>query len=290
MPIADSLARALATFVRTPAQGDGDASPFAFPGDRGAILCLHGLTGTPFEVRPLGEALAREGFAVRGPVLAGHAARPEDLVATTWVDWLATAEAALDDLAAQNQGRPIGVIGFSTGALLALRLCRMRPAAIAAVAALSPPLRMKASQVRSIRWLNRLPANLIKGPLGYVPKRHGPDVQEPAMKTRNPGLPVMPLPALASLLALMQVVRLDLSFVTQPALVAHGQKDQTIPFEDALEVAGSLASETIERLWLPRSGHLIGIDVEKHVLTAALTKFFLRHLPANGATGAGDLA
>lgn len=279
MSFSDTMARALATFVRTPPQGDGDPSPFDLPGTRGAVLCLHGLTGTPFEVRPLGEALAREGFAVRGPVLAGHAARAEDLVKTSWVDWLATAEAALDEVARRNGGRPVGVVGFSTGALLALRLCRIRPAAIAAVAALSTPLRMKASQVRSIRWLNRLPAGLLNGPLGRVPKSGGPDVQDPAMKTRNPGLPVMPLPALGSLLDLMQVVRLDLSFVTQPALVAHGQKDQTIPFEDSLEVAGSLGSEIIERLWLPRSGHLVGIDVDKHVLTAALVKFFTRHLP-----------
>ena len=36
-----------------------DFSPFDLPGDSDAgALCLHGLTGTPYEVRPLAEALA----------------------------------------------------------------------------------------------------------------------------------------------------------------------------------------------------------------------------------------
>lgn len=278
MPLHDAWVKTWNTLTRTPTQGDGDPRPFALPGPKGPVLCLHGLTGTPFEVRPLGEALAREGFAVRGPVLAGHAQTPEALVATKWTDWLSSAEGALDQLIEESDGRPAAVVGFSTGSLLALRLARLRPRAVRALALLSTPLRMRSGQVRGIRWLNRLPRRLVGSRLGYIPKRHGPDVQDPAMKTRNPGLPVMPLPALDSLLDLMQVVRPDLSFVTQPALVAHGQKDETIPLEDSLEVAGSLGSEDIERLWLPRSGHLLGIDVEKHILGQALVKFFGRHV------------
>ncbi len=271
-------ARAWNRIIRPPVQGDGDTSAFGFEGERGAVLCLHGMTGTPFEVRPLGEALAKEGFAVEGPVLAGHAATPQDLVATTWHDWLGGAEAALNRLLAKNQGRPVGIVGFSTGGLLALRLARLRPTDVGALAVLSTPLRMKTVQVRGIRWLNKLPGALVRSPLGYVPKRGGPDVQDPSMKPRNPGLPVMPLPALNSLLDLMQVVRLDLAAITAPAFVAHGEKDETIPMEDSLEVAGSLGADIIERLWLPRSGHLLGIDFEKHILAAALCKFFAQQL------------
>ena len=265
--------------TNTPRQGDGDSSPFVASGARGAVLCLHGLTGTPFEIRPLAEALAREGFAVEAPVLAGHARTPQDLLQTTWPDWLATAEAAFQRLSADNKGRPVGVMGFSTGGLLALRLARQRQN-LGALAVLSTPLRMKPLQVRGIRWLNKLPRRLVHRRFGYVPKHGGPDVQDASMKPRNPGLPVMPLPALNSLLDLMQVVRLDLPSITVPTLVAHGQKDQTIPLEDSLEIAGSLGCETIERLWLPRSGHLLGIDLEKHLLAGALNKFFLRHLGA----------
>ncbi|MDX2020502.1 MAG: alpha/beta fold hydrolase [Deltaproteobacteria bacterium] len=270
-----------AKLTKTPSQGSGDTSPFSIAGTRGGIVCLHGLTGTPFEVRPLGESLGKEGYAVVGPVLAGHAQTPEALVKTGWQDWLASANEALDRVLATNNGRPAGVVGFSTGGLLALRLAKQRPQDVAAFAVVATPLRMKASQVRGIRWLNKLPDFMVNSPLGYVPKWGGPDVQDPAMKSQNPGLPVMPLPALNRLLDLMQVVRADLPSIKQPALVAHGQKDETIPLEDSLEIAGSLGSEDVERLWLARSGHLAGIDLEKHVLAQALAKFFARHLPGN---------
>jgi hypothetical protein len=39
--------------------GGGDKSPLSIDGDRRGVLCLHGITGTPFEVRPLAEALGR---------------------------------------------------------------------------------------------------------------------------------------------------------------------------------------------------------------------------------------
>lgn len=270
-----------ASLMRVPAQGTGATAPFFMAGKRGAVVCLHGLTGTPFEVRPLGEALANDGYTVVGPVLAGHALTPEDLIKTRWPDWLATANEALNRAVDANLGRPVGLVGFSTGGLLALRLAKQRKEHVAALAVVATPLRMKASQVRAIRWLNKLPARLVDSPLGYIPKWGGPDVQDPEMKSKNPGLPVMPLPALNSLIDLMQEVRGDLPSIMQPTLVAHGQKDLTIPLEDSLEIAGSLGSEQVDRLWLERSGHLAGIDLEKHLLAQALSKFFGRHLPAS---------
>ena len=57
-----------------------DPGPFKL-GDVGgsgpAVLCLHGLTGTPYEVRPPAEALAEAGFACLGPLLPGHGTHPD---------------------------------------------------------------------------------------------------------------------------------------------------------------------------------------------------------------------
>ena len=41
--------------------GGGDKSPLSIAGDGRGVLCLHGITGTPFEIRPLAEALGGEG-------------------------------------------------------------------------------------------------------------------------------------------------------------------------------------------------------------------------------------
>lgn len=59
-----------------------DPGPFRL-GDVGgtgpAVLCVHGLTGTPYEVRPPPELLARHGFACLGPLLPGHGQTPQAL-------------------------------------------------------------------------------------------------------------------------------------------------------------------------------------------------------------------
>jgi carboxylesterase len=265
----------------------GDKTPlFLRNGPRG-VLCLHGFTGTPFEIRPLAEALAGQGFTVSGPALAGHCGTLEELAATRWPDWLASAEAALDHLLGEVGGGPVAVAGFSLGGLLALRLARLRPGDVAALAVMAAPLRLRPYQVAAVRALSRLPPALRRGVLAQVPKLGGYDVVDLAMKQQNPGLPAMPVVGIASLIDLGEVVRRDLPDIRIPTLVAHGERDRTVPLGDSLELAGSLGAAEIERVFLPRSGHLVAIDVDRSVLIPAVSRFFNVHLPsARAATGA----
>ena len=55
------------------------SDPFALGSGPDACLLLHGLTGSPAELRPVGEALAQAGFRAVGPLLPGHGTSPEDL-------------------------------------------------------------------------------------------------------------------------------------------------------------------------------------------------------------------
>jgi carboxylesterase len=265
----------------TPTPGDGDKSPFfaRAPGGR-AVLCLHGFTGTPFEVRPLAEALAAQGFTVSAPLLAGHGHTPQALAATRWPDWQESAERALAALRAEVGGGPVAIAGFSLGGLLALRLSRLQPEAVGAVALMSVPLRLRPMEVAAVRAIVRLPRVLRRGPLAAFPKARGYDVVDEEMKRKNPGLAVLPLDAAHSLIELGEVVRRHLPQIRTPAFVAHGERDRTVPLEDSLELCGTLGAADIERLWLPESGHLLGIDVERRKLAEAIARFFTRHLKA----------
>ncbi|MFA6032646.1 MAG: carboxylesterase, partial [Myxococcota bacterium] len=62
------------------------AGPFEIGTGRRGVLLVHGFTGTPFEMRPLGDGLAAAGYRVACPALAGHATRWEDLEETGWRD------------------------------------------------------------------------------------------------------------------------------------------------------------------------------------------------------------
>ena len=63
-----------------------------FRGGPTGFLLIHGLGGTPVEMRFVGIGLARAGFTVSCPQLAGHCGSFEDLRATRWRDWYASGE------------------------------------------------------------------------------------------------------------------------------------------------------------------------------------------------------
>jgi carboxylesterase len=255
--------------------GVAGAAGLRLGADAGGVLCLHGFTGSPFEVAPLAGDLDAAGFTTAMPLLAGHGLDAAALEVTGWPDWLASAEVAFATLTARVRG-PVGVVGFSMGGLLALKLALRHPGRVAALALLSVPMRLRPSQVRGIRLLGYVPSQLRVGPLRAIPKLRGSDVSDPDVRAQNPCLTVMPLPGLESLLRLMAEVRAELGQVRVPTLVAHARLDHTVPLADGLELADRLGAPVVERLWLDRSFHLIGVDVERRIVAEAVTRFMTR--------------
>lgn len=258
-------------------EGDGDKSPLSLAGEGRGVLCLHGITGTPFEVRPVAEALGRAGCRVEAPMLAGHGGTLRDLAVTRWPDWLRTAQEHLQTLVAAGGGKPVAIVGFSMGGLLALRLARLFPEQVSALVIIAAPLRLRPFQVRGIRALCALPVDYQAYPKICVPKFSGSDISDPVVRAQNPGLRAFPLAALENLLDLMDEVRPDLPNIKAPTLVIHGRQDHTVPMDDSLELTGSLGSEVIERLWLDKSFHIVTLDIERSLVIDAISKFLARH-------------
>ena len=93
---------------------------FTFPGGRTGVLLIHGLGGTPIEHRYVATGLARRGYTVSCPQLAGHCGSYADLRATGWKDWYASVETAYRQLCKSCDVVIVG--GLSMGAILALHL------------------------------------------------------------------------------------------------------------------------------------------------------------------------
>src|SRR5881628_3739203 len=133
------------------------SDPFALGDAPDACLLLHGLTGSPAEVRPIGEALAQAGFRAVGPLLPGHGTTPEDLYTVSRQQMLHAAESALLSL---DGARRIFVCGLSMGGLLALHLAAHHEGMpeVSAVALLAPAIEFAGPTWFFAEVLGRLPA------------------------------------------------------------------------------------------------------------------------------------
>ncbi|MFR4119640.1 MAG: alpha/beta hydrolase [Bilophila wadsworthia] len=110
--------------------------PF-FPGGRIGFLLVHGLAGTPAEMKILGKRLNRYGFTVLCPQLAGHCASEEELITTCWSDWSRSVEDAFDALSRHMDAVFVG--GLSAGAVLSLRHAQRYPGRARGLASIPRP-------------------------------------------------------------------------------------------------------------------------------------------------------
>ncbi len=89
---------------------------------RGGILLLHGMSDSPYSLRSLGKALHERGYWVLGLRLPGHGTAPSALKRASWQDMAAAVQLSMTHLASRLGQKPIHVVGYSTGATLALDL------------------------------------------------------------------------------------------------------------------------------------------------------------------------
>ncbi|UZJ23556.1 alpha/beta fold hydrolase [Rhodococcus antarcticus] len=226
------------------------AEPFVAEGtpDAPGVLLCHGFTGTPQSMRPWGEHLAAEGFAVRCPRLPGHGTRWQEMNTTRWPDWYATLEAELDVLVAR--GRPVLVFGLSMGGTLALRLAQQRPE-VAGLVLVNPSLRTERRDAPLLPLLSRL--------VGSVAGVAG-DIAAPGVT--EVGYDRTPLKAAASLLELCGVVRADLGTVRVPVLLYRSRVDHVVDPSSALALHAGLGTADLTEVVLENSFHVATLDVD----------------------------
>ena len=245
--------------------------PFELDGDKDVgVVCVHGFTGTPYEMRYLGQRLHEAGFTVHGPVLPGHGTRASDLDATHAADWADAVEDAYDTL--RLLCRRVVVVGQSLGGLLALHLASRRPD-VAAVAALATPLWLDGLAGRVARW-----AATDRLPVRAVPKLYGSDVRDRRTRIENPCYDTIPVRALGELARFMLEVEGELAQIRQPVLVLHGRRDHTAPVACASRIAERTRAARLRIL--ERSFHLIAADVERDIVAAEVIAFVRRHAHA----------
>jgi len=241
---------------------------FELPGGQLAALLIHGLTGSPPEMRPLGAYLAARGLTISAPLLPGHGTRPEDLNHTSWEDWYGCVEASYRQLLGAHQ--TVFVVGFSLGALLAVHLAANQ--SVAGVAALSPALRVRDWKAPFAGYLRSL--------IHFVPKDLDPNHSDLADKSAYQlfwQYPCWSTESVHQLVRLQKVVRLELGRIRAPAFVAYSTNDASIHPQSGPTLFRELGSDDKVELVLHNSGHGILVDAERLVLFDRMYDWIATH-------------
>ncbi len=247
-------------------------------GDRGCLL-VHGLTGTPYEMRYLGERLHGAGYTVAGVRLAGHASSVEELERCRWQDWYASAESGLAEL--RQSCSSVAAIGLSLGSLLVLRLAHAEPA-VSCLALLSTALVLANPWPARLAAVGRLLVPLLPARLRYVDKR-GSDIADPEARAVHPGYGRMPLRSVLQLVELERQVRALLPEIEQPAIAIQGRHDHTTPPSNLAILQNGLP-HLRETVLLPASHHVITVDVERQRVANEVLRFIGSVLGSPGST------
>ena len=236
-----------------------------------ACLLLHGFTGSPWDLRPLGDALAARGYAVRCPRLPGHGTTPRAMDGVTYRDWEGFTEEVLLSMGGH---RRLFVTGFSMGALLALRLAAKHPARVRGLGLVAPALRLSGLKMKLLRATRRLP--FLEWAYPYIDK-DGTDVQNPAAHAEAPILAAFPSPRLKDLFTLQDRAVAVLERVTTPTLVAMAEHDHVVDFAAGRSLVERLTrAPQVRFVRLKRGFHIAPRDFSGPELSRELATFFDR--------------
>jgi carboxylesterase len=246
------------------------AEPFLLPGGPIGCLLIHGFTGTPMEMRWMGDFLNKRGHTVFAPRLAGHATKLEDMNRVHWQDWVVSVEEGWHIL--NGICERIFIAGLSMGGVLSLLFASQFP--VAGVIAMSTPYELPPDpRLRLIKFLRFfLPAQQ-KGP---------PDWHDPEPEKDHIDYPAYPVSGIFQLTGLLTQMRAALPKITVPVLLIHSRQDEGVEPYNMVKIYDALKSPNKTTLWVEDSGHVIVRDSERERVFQATHEFIQRTLGEPG--------
>ena len=251
------------------------------PGGRVGVLLIHGLGGTPVELRFIAQGLARAGHTVYCCQLAGHCGTPEELRRSTWHEWYASVEAAHDKL--KQHCDVILAGGLSMGGILAIHLAQNRPAGVHGLLLYAPTLKLDGWSMPwhsvFLQYVRPLPVRFDfdlaeRDPYGLKDERVRRLVVA-SMQSGNAGAAGVfstPMRSFAHFNSLVSAVKPDLGKVRQPALIVHPRDDDMASLKNAQYLQANLGG-LVDTLVLDDSYHIVTLDQQRHIVADRTARF-----------------
>ncbi|HEX9854359.1 MAG TPA: alpha/beta fold hydrolase [Acidimicrobiia bacterium] len=215
-----------------------------------AVL-LHGWTGSPAHLWPLGQALAAGGISSIAPLLAGHGTSEAHMARTGWRDWVASALQAT----ATAPGDRRHLVGLSMGGLIAILIAAVDD--VATITTINTPQKVFSRSAR-FAGMYRGSARIRVAP---DPDPYPEETAQFARQYRD-----VPIGTVAELTDLIRAANRALPRVTAPALVIQSKADQTVRPASAQVIYDRLGSRDKKLRWLRGSRHVATLDRERDLI------------------------
>ncbi len=258
-------------------------------GNNRTVILIHGLTGTPNEMKFLAQFLNKQGYSAICPRLANHGEPINILKKAKWQDFYQSVREAFMEV--KDGPDLIFAAGLSMGALLALLLAEEFPAKIAGVSCLSPTLFYDG-------WNTPWSRHLL--PLAYMTplKDYFYFKEDPPYGIKNEqvsklvhkyysqaklddvrgiaqfGYPYFPVTLLYQLHLLVKYLSKRLAGIDTPVQLIQAKDDDMTSVRNSQFIYDRVYSKNKELVLLDTSYHVITADYEKEKVARETERFF----------------
>ncbi len=265
---------------------------FTLKGDNGAtIVLIHGLTGTPNEMRFLATYMNKKGYTVICPRLANHGESIWVLKHTKWQEFYESVRKLFTEGELAGHAGPIFTGGLSMGALLALLLADEFKERVAGVCCLAPTLFYDGWNTPWSRFF--LPLGYFT-PLRYFSyfKEEPPyGIKNEAIQSRihryyanvslkdienvnQYGYPYFPVTQLIQLKYLVKYMARKLPSMRFPVQLIQAKDDDMTSVKNSKFIYDRISSSIKEIVLLYNSYHVVTADQERDIVAAKMENFF----------------
>ncbi len=254
------------------------------------ILLVHGLTGSPAEMRFVGKALNRMGFTIYAPTLAGHCQDEAALTATRYEDWVDSVRAAIRQFATEVD--ELYLAGICVGGAIALYAAEQEKHLVRGVTIFSPLLNYDGWNVPFYYpWAPKGIPLMMKLPLiNRIAFGEAPPYGIKSERIRNAiigkggsiegTLPRFPAKSLYQNFRLNRELCRILPNIKIPTLLVHAREDDVGHPRNAIAIQ-QLHGGHCHIAWLEDSYHMIHVDQERQKVAKLTGEFFgLPEMPA----------
>jgi carboxylesterase len=229
-------------------------------------MMVHGIAGSPYQLREMAEKLVAEGYHVYGVVLPGHGTDPEDLFGITWQKWYSHVLAEYERI--RERHGSVKIVGFSLGAALGMRLAMEHE--VEKLVCMSIPSDKLFHDFLPAHHLLKV-AGFFSSTARTFPKRlpETPDGPEYMIYHK------IPLDALDTLVDLVHNNRPRLGEVHTPTLIIHSAKDVASKPRGVQNLYNRLGAPEKRLVWLANAPHGVmhGNEDDKAVLHSEIVSF-----------------